>query len=323
MAGSIVSSNFGGIIQVSRIPEAKWTELFQVQERDAAVLEIREEILAKVMEECDKVFIKRKMTDFLVDCAHEAWKKIIALEFFYHDPIPPCKDNPCCTKDEDSQPCPPDNYAVKNVPIKPLLVEEVDIKEAEENKLNNTPDLSHDSLFSSAFICDNFPAKTSEKSRNKISVKSSKIKPENDSLQKSLSRKSKTLEKKTSEIPRKTDYSKSLVRNKQLPRSGTITRSISNISHFAGIVTKNRKSIPFFNRPRICKNKQNPFENKDEIFKQIRIKDLGQIRLDVLTDKGYSFVSEMKIDSNYKVKMSTDTENTSVIIQNIKKNMIN
>lgn len=100
------------------INDEKWLEIIQKQERNLIVLEIREEILVETFQKCNEIHTQKQCAEFVVSCAHEAWKKIIYINFFYQDSfaLNSKRDSNWCADREPSI-CKQDTWAANKIPI--------------------------------------------------------------------------------------------------------------------------------------------------------------------------------------------------------------
>lgn len=122
----------------SVISEEKWNEIQETEERDLFICSIREEIISNAFEQYAKTNISERSVKFLVECAHEAWKKIIRLYFFNHDRTENT-ESPYWKSDVEPTHCEPDSYAVNNVKLATKV----------EPKIEPIPVVSSDSIFES------------------------------------------------------------------------------------------------------------------------------------------------------------------------------
>ncbi|XP_075980076.1 uncharacterized protein LOC142979172 [Anticarsia gemmatalis] len=79
------------------VPERTWAEIFQREEVDLVVFDIREEILEIALEICYNKYMDRQNAIFTAHCTAQAWLKLIDWHFYRHDPgEDPSAFPPCC-----------------------------------------------------------------------------------------------------------------------------------------------------------------------------------------------------------------------------------
>lgn len=100
------------------IDDEKWSNLMQKEEDDIFIYRIREQLISRVMKECDKIDKQRRSVEFLVECSHKAWKQIIYLNFLPHQPPAESLEGPHWTPDVETEPCPPDTWSVNGVKVR-------------------------------------------------------------------------------------------------------------------------------------------------------------------------------------------------------------
>ncbi|XP_013178330.1 PREDICTED: uncharacterized protein LOC106125605 isoform X1 [Papilio xuthus] len=101
------------------IPERTWVEIFQKEENDLMIYDIREEIFETALNICYLNYMKKQNVAFTVHCAVKAWLKIIDWYFYRHDPGEEVSASPACfipkreaswQPDEPPEPSPRDPF---------------------------------------------------------------------------------------------------------------------------------------------------------------------------------------------------------------------
>lgn len=114
MQNSFHSSTLYFSPKPSNIDTDKWEEILQKQEIKMTVLSLRDEIINIALEKCLEISKDKDIAKFIVDCAYEAWKKIIHINFLSHD-----KDenyqNQKWMVDCEPQSCTPDTFAINKI----------------------------------------------------------------------------------------------------------------------------------------------------------------------------------------------------------------
>lgn len=122
-------------ISIPRIPDMKLEELRRVEERDAIVLGVREELMSNVMKLCHEIYLHDKTVDLVVDCTYESMKRIVYLEFFKSDEEQG-DTSILWQADDEPETCAVDSWTIGNIGLKPALKKE----ESERSfKLTTTP----------------------------------------------------------------------------------------------------------------------------------------------------------------------------------------
>ncbi|XP_013140730.1 PREDICTED: uncharacterized protein LOC106105053 isoform X2 [Papilio polytes] len=101
------------------VPERTWVDIFQKEENDLMIFDIREEILESALNTCYLNYMKKQNVAFTVHCAVKAWLKIIDWYFYRHDPGEEVSASPACfipkreaswQPDEPPEPSPRDPF---------------------------------------------------------------------------------------------------------------------------------------------------------------------------------------------------------------------
>ncbi|KAJ8915010.1 hypothetical protein NQ315_015984 [Exocentrus adspersus] len=92
-------------------------KIYEEEEEDNFVFSIREEIIGKVFTEIGRYEQDADTLQFVVDCAVEALRRVVTLQFYYHKEIPDPR-HPSWCPDEPIPPSPPDSWACNVVSIR-------------------------------------------------------------------------------------------------------------------------------------------------------------------------------------------------------------
>lgn len=130
----------------SNVNDEKWKEILEKQEDDLFIYRIRGQIMSRVMKECDRIHKQRKEVEFLVDCAHEAWKRVIYLNFQPRQAtVESYKDDPRWAPDIQPQPCQVDSWALNRVKFrKPELEQKIHSKVSLSSEQEGYPSTTED-----------------------------------------------------------------------------------------------------------------------------------------------------------------------------------
>lgn len=135
-------------IRIPGIPFEKWQDLLVKQERDLIILEMREEIISRVMEKCHSIHLKQKSVELLVNCAHQAWRRLVGLYFYDHDKeFDDTVNTNSWLPDEICFPIPSDSMAAQRVGMKVRTMTEESSSFA-ESFMDSTKFLTAEEVFS-------------------------------------------------------------------------------------------------------------------------------------------------------------------------------
>ncbi|GLV34899.1 hypothetical protein CBL_09379 [Carabus blaptoides fortunei] len=113
------------------ISDNKWKEVMDQQEFYLMMLEIREELLSRVLDECYKKYIEKESIKYIVDCAYLSWKQIVDINFYVHDRLTDFYgNNSLWIPDEELEPCIADSWAKGNISVKPCSLANLDTQKA-------------------------------------------------------------------------------------------------------------------------------------------------------------------------------------------------
>ncbi|CAB3230263.1 unnamed protein product [Arctia plantaginis] len=108
------------------IPERTWMEIFQKEETDLMIFDVREEIVEAAIQFCYEKYMEKQNAIFTAHCAGQAWLKLINWYFYRHDPgedpsaYPPCfipNREESWIPDEMPDPSPKDTWSQQNLAV--------------------------------------------------------------------------------------------------------------------------------------------------------------------------------------------------------------
>ncbi|KAF5290509.1 hypothetical protein FQA39_LY03613 [Lamprigera yunnana] len=112
-------------------------KIVELQERDLIVYSIREELMAKVMEECYKNYIDKQSVKFMVHCGMKAIVQLVHMSSFNHDAGKPFfVGHPAYQPDQAAPPSAPDSWSARNVPIKEKTLPQIQPEPTSDIDLN-------------------------------------------------------------------------------------------------------------------------------------------------------------------------------------------
>ncbi|XP_022916288.1 uncharacterized protein [Onthophagus taurus] len=121
---------------------------FPHEETDfSAIYSIRDELINSVLDECMKREFEKLSIKYIVNCAYEAIKRIIELEFNMHDfGKEDFQNDPVWKPDQPPICSPPDTWAASNVPVVTTEVEEPSLEKLP------TMDTTQPRVYSESFV---------------------------------------------------------------------------------------------------------------------------------------------------------------------------
>lgn len=93
-----------------------WKEMTEHQELLLMILDIREELLENIYKEYTKKNLEKQSAKFVVNCAHDAWKKLVNLNFLHHN-FQNLGNNIYWVPDSELVICKPDSWSRANLKL--------------------------------------------------------------------------------------------------------------------------------------------------------------------------------------------------------------
>ncbi|MGH0173653.1 UNVERIFIED_CONTAM: hypothetical protein FKN15_066099 [Acipenser sinensis] len=101
-----------------RLTEADWVSMVAQEEGEEAVAEVFDVLMARVMEECYRAYLKKQLIPFTVMQARDAMVQIVEWRFLARDKgEESVQCDPTWQEDEEPSPCGTDSWAQGSVPV--------------------------------------------------------------------------------------------------------------------------------------------------------------------------------------------------------------
>ncbi|XP_015217166.2 uncharacterized protein C2orf81 homolog [Lepisosteus oculatus] len=100
-----------------RLAESDWVSMVAREEGEEVVVDVVEGLMARVMEECYRVYLQRQLVPFTVSQAREALVQMVEWRFLVRDEGEGPESAPSWEEDLEPLPCGPDSWAQGCVPV--------------------------------------------------------------------------------------------------------------------------------------------------------------------------------------------------------------
>lgn len=133
---------------IGDLSDTRWRELIEEQDYDTLILEIREELLGRVADECYQKHLRCQVSKLLIECTHRAFQQIIPLHFYtYDDSHKLASSQESWIPDDEPVICKPDSWAKGNIPY--------NVDDIPKNKFQQTDNVSSEY---NLIKCDEYPS---------------------------------------------------------------------------------------------------------------------------------------------------------------------